>query len=102
MNDMEKNKAVNNFAKRFTDEVISRFIKKGSRAKNYFITTSYQSDISDQLRDALKEVILSNATYSEIEEAINKYCSKIVIVQVYLRPNEEIRILVLRTPKGIF
>ena len=76
MSKNEKDKVISNFASIFIEEVIPRFLKSKYVYSLYTITTGYQADISCKLKESLKTVIHLKVTCDELEEAINKKCTR--------------------------
>lgn len=94
-----KNNVMGDFANKVNDELITRFLRSGSRSEVYTVTLTYQMDISHDLKKHLREVILLDATIDEVEECLNEYCSREVIVHVFELSDNQIRLQILKTPK---
>lgn len=87
------------FANTLNEELITKFINSSKISESHIITVMYQSDISWELREALRQTTSFDFSREEIEEAINKVCPKEVTVIVHNYSNCKITIQLIKTPK---
>ena len=70
------------FAILFNKELVTRFLQSSRREYYHTICTTYQTDISDELRDSLRELLPTKPDLEELEKCMNQYCQKEVIIHV--------------------
>ena len=86
------------FAILFNKELVTRFLQSNRREYYHTICTTYQTDISDELRDSLRELLPTKPDLEELEKCMNQYCQKEVIIHVCYLNSKELRVLILKAP----
>lgn len=87
------------FATLFNQELVTRFTKSNRRESYHTICTTYQTDISDELRDALRQLLATKPDLEKLENCLNECSPKEVIIHVCYLNEKELRVLILRAPK---
>lgn len=87
------------FATLFNKELVTRFLESNKRESYHTICTTYQTDISDDLRDSLRGLLPTRPSLEMLEACLNKYCTKGVTVHVCYLNSRELRVLIIKTPE---
>lgn len=87
-----------NFAKKVNEELVKRFLNKGIRTEIYTVTLGYQVDISAELKELLQMVINTRPNIEELENVINEYCEREVIIHICSFSEFLVSLQILKTP----